>query len=189
MKNCAKCGQPMISSGAICGRLSCQPSAAATKQANTYVQLGYKGENSRRETVVDMHENDACFSDQVFHHSMDPEVREVALAEVHQLQRAPERNKHTNTFNVNMKTRNWLGQLSNMAGKRSRTTVRYSKWNPLRDLLLAADYAFRDAVVMESTRDVATRDSDFARHIEYSNQNFALYLRDKRNREAAHGIA
>lgn len=189
MKTCENCGNPMISSGAICGRLSCQPSAAAKKQANFYIQAGYKGENTRRETVVDMHENDACFSDDVFHHSMDPDVREVALTEVYQLQRAPVRNKHTNTFNTNMKTRNWLGQLSNAAGRWFRTTVRYSKWDPLRESRLAADCAFRDAMVMESSREVATRDHDYARHLEYCASNLQLYLRDKRNRELACGIA
>lgn len=181
MTICKKCHQPMISAGDICGRASCAPSPAAARQMNKYLHRGYKGANTRHErSVIAMPDNaHAAPLNTIFGPSMREDILHVAVADVV---------SKTARYKAPVSVREFLGSLSNAARRWFRATVRYSKWDPLRESLLAAGYAFRDAMVMESSREVATRDHDYARHLEYCASNLQLYLRDKRNREAACGI-
>lgn len=192
MTNCPKCGEHMLSNS-VCGRVGCGTTTQqylSRLERTGHIPTPEHGKNGKREVgqLYDTFQTLRVFiapSSKVFYFWACPPSSWKYLTrgqqDVLDIQR--------HIYHAPHGCHDWTGALSNAADRHSRTTVRYVKVEALRESLLAADYAFRDAMVMESSREVATRDRDYARHLEYCASNLELYLRDKRNREAACGIA
>lgn len=155
MKLCNKCNQPMISSGSVCGRLSCAPSAAAKKMVNKHLARDYRGQNTRRVSGIELREADGAAvappSKSFYLWAVDArgaKILAVGMQLIEEIQR--------NTYRAPTATREWIGQLSN-AGRGAR--VNYTlRTNALREYIARKNEEFTQQTIAEQLCEKVTRE-------------------------------